>query len=80
MAALKNLPGAEDLIRCLVVNDQETYEQVSEELQRVYPDILRGLSTRSVRRFCYSEGIYRRSRLSNDQLERMVSNCVQRVS
>ena len=51
MATLKNLPGAEDLIRRLVVNDQKTYKQVSEELHRVYPDI-RGLSTRSVRRFC----------------------------
>ena len=60
-------------IRHLVV---KSYEQVSEELQRAYPDI-RGLSTRIMCRFCSSEGIHRTSRLSSDQLDRV---CVRTVT
>ena len=76
--ALQNLPGVGELIRHLLVNERKSHEQISVELQRAYPDV-RGLSTRSVRRFCASEGVQRTSRLPDDQLDRVIFYCVQSV-
>ena len=52
-----------------------TYEVISVSLQRRYPS-QRGLSARSVRRFCAEEGIHYRSRLSDGQLDRLVASRV----
>ena len=60
--------------------EQKTHEETCRELKRVYPGVSSGLSTRSVRRFCASEGIHRTSRLTSDQLNRVVSGCVNTVS
>ena len=80
MAVLEHLPGAIELIRRLVVTEQRTYEQTSNELKRAYPGLNAGLSARSVRRFCNNQGIQRTSRLTGGQLDRMVLSCIQAVS
>ena len=80
MAGLQSLPAAAELIHRLVAIEQKTYQEASTELQRVYPQVTSGLSPRSVRRFCNSEGIQRTSRLTDDQLQRTVLHCVQTVS
>ena len=80
MAKLQALPGAAELIYRVVVIEQKTYEETSKELQRVFPGASAGLGSRSVRRFCASVGIQRTSRLTHDQLERIILNCIQTVS
>ena len=50
----------------------------SNELIRLNPDV-KGLSTRSVRQFCEKFGIHASSRLSNSELDRMVSSSVSKV-
>lgn len=71
---------AAGLIRHLVLIEEKTHEETSIEPKRVYPGVSSGLSTRSVSRsvcrFCASEGIQRMSRLTSDQLNRVVSGCV----
>ena len=46
----------------------KTHSEVSLLLKEAYPD-RRGLSLRSVRRFCLKNGIHAQNRLSNDELE-----------
>lgn len=79
MAALKRLSGVDDLIRHLRLVEGLTYEQISAELKRRYPGV-RGLSTRSVRRHCLNESFYRTSRLSNEELDRVIAGSIRRVS
>ena len=55
-----------------------TYEVISMSLQWRYPS-QRGLSARSVRRFCAEEGIHYRSHLSDGQLDRLVASRVMSV-
>ena len=80
MAHLGTIPGVARLVHHLVVIKQKTHEETSRELKRIYPGVSSGLSTRSVRRFCASEGIQRTSRLTSDQLNRVVSGSVNTVS
>ena len=52
-----------DFVRDLVVMQGKTHSQVSLLLQEAYPG-KRGLSSRSVRRFCLKNGIHAQNRLS----------------
>ena len=79
MVHLLALPGAAELIHHLVVIERKTHEKTSRELQRVYLGVSSGLSTKSTRRFCASEGIHRTSRLTSNQLNRVVLGCVQTI-
>ena len=78
MATLVTIPGAHALVRKLVVEDRSNRD-VSDELRRWYPT-MRGLSARSVRRFCEIYGIHSTSRVSDLELDTYVRNCVARVS
>ena len=78
MATLETLPGIENLMHHLLFSERLTYEQISADLQRRYPG-LRGLSTRSVRRFCIAVGLNKTSRLNSHELDRVVTGFVRRV-
>ena len=64
------LDGFELQIRSLV-NRGESHEDISAVLRQRLP-ALAGVSRRSVRRFCASRGIFYRSRLSDQQLDRII--------
>ena len=67
-----------DFVRDLVVTQGKTHSQVSLLLQEAYPG-KRGLSSRSVRRFCLKNGIHAQNRLSNEELEHYTKEVVARV-
>ncbi|XP_062511305.1 uncharacterized protein LOC134187203 [Corticium candelabrum] len=64
----------EDFVRKRV-EEGNSHAVISEELQTMFPG-LRGLSERSVRRFCTDRGISRRCSLTKEELERCVSDAV----
>lgn len=45
-----------DIVRSLLLTGK-TYSEISMELQQMYPHIVRGLSTRSVRRYVKEKGL-----------------------
>ena len=67
-----------DFVRDLVVTKGKTHSQVGLLLQEVYPE-KRGLSSRSVKRFCLKNGIHAQNRLSNEELEHYTKEVVARV-
>ncbi|XP_062499233.1 uncharacterized protein LOC134176583 [Corticium candelabrum] len=67
----------EDFVRKRV-EEGNSHAVISEELQTMFPG-LRGLSERSVRRFCTDRGISRRCSLTKEELERCVSDAVSEV-
>ena len=67
-----------DFVRDLVVTQGKTHSQVSLLLQEAYPG-KRGLSSRSVRRFCLKNGIHAQNRRSNEELEDYTKEVVARV-
>ncbi len=80
MATIESLPGAFILITRMIVDDRMTHKQASDEIKRCYPTVTRGISERSVRRFCDDNGIHVTSRLSDMELDNRIRVCVARVS
>lgn len=80
MAVLEAIPGVEDYIRKRVVEDRATHKVVSEELKLIYPWISRGLSSRSIRRFCEAHDFHATSRLADTQLNVVVRSSIHNVS
>lgn len=64
-------------IRSFVVSG-ESYQRISRHLKELYPN-RRGLSARSVRRFCSDHGIARRNSLTDYELDQIVSSRVSAV-
>jgi len=79
MAVLESLHGVECFVRSMII-DGKTHAEVSSELKRRLPTLSRGLSSRSVRRFCLAHRIQATSRLSDSALDRLIFTSVQRVS
>ena len=79
MALLETIPGVEDYIRKRIVEDGATRKAVSEELKLSYPFVSRGLSNRSIRRFCEAHDFHATSRLSDAQLDMVVRTSVRKV-
>lgn len=67
-----------DLISRGVIERRKTHKQISDELKCLFPGV-RGLSTRSVRRYCESHNIHSLSMLSNFDLDRVVSSSIAKV-
>ena len=63
----------------LVFTEQKSHRQISEILKSKYPN-RKGLSERSVRRFCKDRGISKRANLSDESLDDMVKESVRKVS
>ena len=78
MAKLEEISGMESFIRRKVELERKTHDQISEELQQDYPGT-KGLSSRSIRRFCDAHNIHSTSRLSQAELSRVVSTAVSQV-
>jgi len=57
----------------------ETHLDISTKLQRLLPGV-RGLSERSVRRYCDSKGFVYRSRLSQTAVNAVVASVVRQVN
>lgn len=77
MAILGEL-GCKDFIADRVKSGS-THQLIAEELQHLYPN-LPGLSSRSVRRFCFSNNIHRSSQLSITEIDEVVEQAVAQVN
>ena len=78
MAALCTFPNVEHFIREKIVNERKTLRDVSRELTAMNPG-MRGISARSIRRFCHQHNIHATSRLSRFQLDRVVATSIKKV-
>ena len=78
MALLDTIPGV-DFIRDKI-EQGATHKALGDELKALYPLISRGLSYRSVRRFCEAHDIHSSSRLSDVQLDTVVKTSIHKVS
>ena len=67
-----------EFVKDLVVNQRKTHSEVSLLLKEAYPD-WRGLTLRSVRRFCLKNVIHVQNRLSNDELKQCTKEVVAQV-
>ena len=63
MATLEAIPGIESFVHQKVEVEHKTHEHVSSLLQSRYP-LMKGLGSRSIRRFCCSHNIHATSRLT----------------
>lgn len=77
MATLETIPHILSFVSRRV-EERKTHKQISEELNRLYPGI-RGLSARSVRRFCDHHDIHSASLLADEDLDRVVSSSIAKV-
>ena len=68
-----------EYINDLVITKRKTLSEVSLLLKERFPH-KKGFSLRSVRRFCFENGINLHNRLSNDELEQCTRDVVARVS
>lgn len=78
MATLSAIQGLKDDMYRKVVIERKTYDEISRELQYCYPT-LRGISARSVRRYCSINGIQRTSRMGDHELDRVVATSISKV-
>ena len=76
MAALESIAGIVGIIKAKIMQERKTYAAVSEELKQTYPTVTRGFSAR---RFCKVHDIHVSSRLSDMELDRVVSSSVAKV-
>ena len=60
------------------IQSRATHGRISIELQQLYPGI-RGISARSIRRFCSERGIHYSSRYTASQVENAVEQAVSQV-
>ena len=72
------LAGSEEEIRWRVVHRGDSLRSVSRHLQGLFPGI-RGLSVKSVRRFCSSRGIHYKSNIGDRELDEFVRLRVRNV-
>ena len=72
------LLSVEDVVARGVIERRKTHKQISDKLKHLYPGV-RGLSARSVRRYCAIHDIHSSSRLSSYDLDRVVSSSIGKV-
>ena len=78
MAALEDIDGIQSYIQHAKEVERKTNAQISAELQQTFPT-MRGLSQRSVERFCADHKIAATSRLDAQSLSRVVKSAVSEV-
>ena len=66
-----------EYIKDLVITQRKTQSEVSLFLKERFPS-KKDLSSKSVRRFCFENGINLHNRLSNDELEQCTRDVVAR--
>ena len=75
---MAELDSLEDFVREKIEKECFTYLKLSRELQQRYPG-RRGLSVRSIERFCSRKGIKRMSFIKDQDLDEVVSEAVAKV-
>ena len=75
---MEKIPGLYTQVRHDMMEAGKTYAQIAEELQARHPGE-RGLSVRSVRRFCFNHGIRSSSGLSDAHLDKVVASGIAKV-
>ena len=80
MAVLESVPAADSIIRKLVVEEKRSYSDVSTVLKATFPQIAKGFSCRSIRRYCKQENIQKTSRLEQHAVDRLVETSIQKVN
>ena len=70
MATLEKLPAIHALISKRVKEERKSHKQISVELKGLYPGV-RGLSIRSVRRFCESMTYTLRDRVVSSSIAKV---------
>ena len=78
MAAIESLLDRE-VVRELVKNSHRTFEEISEVLQAEFPN-KRGLSVKSLKRYCHMHEIKRRQKVADNELDEVVKSAVEQVS
>lgn len=73
------LEDHEDFIRKKVVDDKWTHKQINSFLSAKYPGA-RGISLTSIQRFCKEKEIHKTPRISDGQLQTLVSEAISMVS
>ena len=76
---LSTLSEADSIIKKMVIEEKCTLSKVSRELRRFFPYILRGLSVRSIRRYCADNGIHKTQRVKDEILDRVVLTNIDKV-
>ena len=76
--AARSLDELEDFVREKIEQEHTTHGKLSELLCSRYPGV-RGFSIRSIQRFCHEKGIHKTSRLSQADVEDVVSAGVSKV-
>ena len=71
ISVLDDVLGLKSFIQVKLVEERLTYKELSELLQKNFPGI-KGLSTRTLQRYCSNEGIQKTSKLSDDALDRVI--------
>ena len=78
MAAVSQIEGVCDFLKQKIGCERKTYEEISQELRRFHPGT-RGLSARSVRRFCADNDITPICKLTEPQLDCVVASSIAKV-
>ena len=77
MAALEGVLD-EDFVRCFLIQQKHTYEDLVVEINNRYPN-LKSCSLRSVKRFCSHHGIRKRMPVCDEALDTAVRTAVSEV-
>ena len=77
MAALEELEDMKAVIE-EKLSQGLTYVDISRQIQEQYPNV-KGFSIRSIERFCASHGLHKTSRLSQHELQKVVTTAVHQV-
>ena len=75
---MESIPDVVSVVARKVHDEHKTHSQISDELKQQFPGV-RGLSSRSVRRFCDVHDIRRSSKLTATDLDRVVASSIAMV-
>ena len=76
---METIPNVVSVVARKVNDERKTHRQISDELKQQYPGV-RGLSSRSVTRFCDVHDIHRNSKLTAGDLDRVVASSIAMVT
>ena len=79
MAVLGRIAGMIGFIRESVEIKKKTYKDISKELRDLYPE-MRGISVRSIERFCCQHDIHATARLKAEVLFSVIKEAVTEVN
>jgi len=78
LSILDEVVGLKSFIQVKLVEERLTYQELSKVLQEMFPG-QKGLSTRTLQRYCSCEGIQKTSKLSDNDLDRAIKEAISEV-